>query len=160
MIWRGRRESVGSRAPTPEVSVGALGAAEIGSGRMGESGGEAGEGVGSHDSALQGSRGLATLLAPRLSPPPLPPHACTRPQPPVRQRAQRKIFRGRRASLGDYVRVGASGCRGVGASGVEDYVGVGAWGMDHLHSTHAVLTGGSEVGNKEVALQQKGGGGA
>ncbi len=31
--------------------------------------------------------------------------------------------------------------------------------MDHLHCTHAVLTGGSEVGDKEVALQQRRGGG-
>ena len=31
--------------------------------------------------------------------------------------------------------------------------------MDHSHCTNAVLTGDSEVGDKEVALQQRRGGG-
>jgi len=38
-------KSVGSRAPTPEVSVGASGAAEIESGPTGRFGGAAGRGV-------------------------------------------------------------------------------------------------------------------
>jgi len=136
-------KSVGSRDPTPQVSggasgrrgVGASGPAETGSGRMGQFGGEVEEGVGSHDCAPPPSPCLPFFSPSRPPGRPTPAPAQSRPSGSARSA---NFFRGRRASLGDYVSVGVSGRRGVGgggirrrrgvgASGVEDYVGVGAW---------------------------------
>jgi len=115
-IRRGVGKSVGSRRP-----------AETGSGRMGQFGGEVEEGVGSHDCAPPPSPCLPFFSPSRPPGRPTPAPAQSRPSGSARSA---NFFRGRRASLGDYVSVGVSGRRGVGGGGIRRRRGVGASGVE------------------------------
>lgn len=118
-------KSVGSRDPTPPVSGGA-------SGRRVRRRPEVGEWA---NSAGRLKRALGHMTARRpprpafLSSPPPAPLAGPRPHQP---RAARQAARAAQIFFGGvglpWVITSASGCRGVGVSGVEEYVGVGVSG--------------------------------